>query len=103
MTEAKSVIEIVKELGPWVSGIIAAWWFLSRQVWPWLSVRIDKNSDFQQEIRREEMVTQRSLSASFQQLTTAFIQLTELVRRNETMLTDIHERIVSTDNQEVTE
>jgi hypothetical protein len=103
MTEPKSVIEIVQQLGPWLSAIAALWWFLSKQVWPWLSVRIDKNADFQQEVAREGISTQKSLAMSYQQMANAFTQMSERERRNDLMLSDIHNRVVAADNKELTD
>jgi hypothetical protein len=103
MTETKSVIEIVQQLGPVFAGIAAIWWFLSKQVWPWLSVRIDKNADFQQEVAREGMATQKSLALSYQQMANAFTQMSERERRNDLLLSDIHDRVVATRNEELTD
>jgi hypothetical protein len=103
MTETKSVIEIVQQLGPWVSGIAAIWFFMSRQVWPWLSVRMDKNADFQQEVAREAISTQKSLALSYQQMANAFTQMSERERRNDLLLSDIHSRVIAAENQEVTD
>jgi len=99
-----TTIALVKELGWQVALAVGILIFVSKQVWPWLVTRLDKNADFQQEITREGMATQKSLASSYQQMATAFAQLTDWMRRNETMLGDIHSRVVAAaDNEETTD